>query len=363
MASAEYTLIHGRSDSFYHNFDRKADLQHTTHYCPGCGHGIAQKLIAEAIDELGIQDRTIFVSPVGCSVFAYYYFDVGNVQAAHGRASAVATAVKRTRPESIVLGYQGDGDLAAIGTAEILHAANRGENITVFFINNAIYGMTGGQLAPTTLLGTKTTTSPRGRDPLNEGYPLHVAELLATLEGPAYIERVALGDNKGIMQAAKAVRKAIRNQMDGLGFSLVEIVSPCPTVWKMDPLDAQRYVREELVKVFPPGVYLNRAKTQRRVPHLRPRLSSAKFREFWVLLRTAPAIRPHRNHPRTMWISVFAWPVSAARACCCWARFSPKRECRLGCTSPGCRPTDRKCGRELRVPCPPHRRPVASRPS
>ena len=270
MASAEYTLIHGRSDSFYDNFDRKADLQHTTHYCPGCGHGITHKLIAEAIDELGIQDRTILVSPVGCSVFAYYYFDIGNVQAAHGRAPAVATAVKRTRPESIVLGYQGDGDLAAIGTAEILHAANRGENITVFFVNNAIYGMTGGQLAPTTLIGTKTTTSPFGRDPLNEGYPLHVAELLATLEGPAYIERVALGDNKGIMQAAKAVRKAIRNQMDGLGFSLVEIVSPCPTVWKMDPLDAQRYVREELVKVFPPGVYLDRTKTRAPRPAYAP---------------------------------------------------------------------------------------------
>ncbi len=162
MASVEYKVIHGRPDSFYDRFERKADQQHTTHYCPGCGHGIAQKLIAEAIDELGIQDRTIFVSPVGCSVFAYYYFDVGNVQAAHGRASAVATAVKRTRPGSVVLAYQGDGDLAAIGTAEILHAANRGENITVFFVNNAIYGMTGGQMAPTTLIGTKTTTSPVG---------------------------------------------------------------------------------------------------------------------------------------------------------------------------------------------------------
>jgi 2-oxoisovalerate ferredoxin oxidoreductase beta subunit len=270
MASTEYTVIHGRPDSFYDKFERKADLQHTTHYCPGCGHGIAHKLIAEAIDSLGIQDRTIFVSPVGCSVFAYYYFDVGNVQAAHGRASAVATAVKRTRPESVVLAYQGDGDLAAIGTAEILHAANRGENITIFFINNAIYGMTGGQLAPTTLIGTKTTTSPFGRDPLNEGYPLRVAELLATLEGPAYVERVALGNNKGIMQAAKAVRKAIQNQMDGLGFSLVEIVSPCPTVWKMDPLDAQRYVREELVKVFPPGVFRDRTKDRAPRPAAKP---------------------------------------------------------------------------------------------
>ena len=266
MASAEYTVIHGRSESFYDRFERKAELQHATHYCPGCGHGITQKLIAEAIDELGIQDRTIFVSPVGCSVFAYYYFDVGNVQAAHGRASAVATGVKRSRPGSVVIAYQGDGDLAAIGTAEILHAANRGENITVFFLNNAIYGMTGGQLAPTTLIGSKTTTSPFGRNPQNEGYPLHVAELLATLEGPVYIERVALGDNKGIMKAQKAVRKAIQNQVDGLGFSLVEIVSPCPTVWKMDPLEAQRHVREELVKVFPPGVYLDRTKERAPKP-------------------------------------------------------------------------------------------------
>jgi len=264
MASTEFQVIHGRPESFYDRFDRKAELQHQTHYCPGCGHGITHKLIAEAIDSLGVQDRTIFVSPVGCSVFAYYYFDVGNVQAAHGRASAVATAVKRTRPDSVVIAYQGDGDLAAIGTAEILHAANRGENITIFFLNNAIYGMTGGQLAPTTLIGTKTTTSPFGRNPQNEGYPLRVAELLSTLEAPVYIERVALGDNKGIMRAAKAVRKGIENQMKGLGFSLIEIVSPCPTVWKMDPLDAQRHVREELVKVFPPGVY--RDKTAERQP-------------------------------------------------------------------------------------------------
>ncbi len=260
MASAEYTVIHERPESFYDRFERKADLRQQTHYCPGCGHGIAHKLIAEAIDELGIRDRTIFVSPVGCSVFAYYYFDTGNVQAAHGRASAVATAVKRTRPESIVLAYQGDGDLAAIGTAEIIHAANRGEHVTIFFLNNAIYGMTGGQMAPTTLIGAKTTTTPFGRNPLTDGYPLHVSEMLATLEAPVYIERVALGNNKQIMQAAKAVKKAIRNQIDGLGFSLVEILSPCPTVWKMEPLDAQRYVHDELTKVFPTAVFRDRTK-------------------------------------------------------------------------------------------------------
>src|SRR5689334_12049465 len=184
-------------------------MQHQTHYCPGCGHGIAHKLIGEALQELGVQDDTIFVSPVGCSVFAYYYFDVGNVQAAHGRAPAVATAVKRSLPGSVVIGYQGDGDLAAIGAAEILHAANRGEPITVVFVNNAIYGMTGGQIAPTTPVGERTITSPAGRTVWNEGYPLHVAEVLASLEAPVYIERVALGSNAMIMSAAKAIKKAV----------------------------------------------------------------------------------------------------------------------------------------------------------
>ena len=228
----EYEIIHSKSTSFYDRFERKAELQHQTHYCPGCGHGIAHKLIADAIEELGVKDNTILVSPVGCSVFAYYYFDVGNVQAAHGRASAVATAIKRAHPDKLVISYQGDGDLAAIGTAEIIHAANRGENITVFFVNNAIYGMTGGQLAPTTLVGQTSTTSPWGRRPTNEGYPLHVAELLSSLEAPVYIERVALSDNKNIMRARKAVKKALELQKQGAGFSLVEILSPCPTIWE-----------------------------------------------------------------------------------------------------------------------------------
>ena len=175
----EYALVHEKPHAFYEQYERKPELRHQTHYCPGCGHGIVQKLVARAIDELGIQDRTVLISPVGCSVFGYYYFDVGNVQAAHGRAPAVATGVKRAHPESIVVSYQGDGDLAAIGTAEILHAANRGENISVIFVNNAIYGMTGGQMAPTTLLAQKTTTTPFGRNPWNEGNPLKVCELLA----------------------------------------------------------------------------------------------------------------------------------------------------------------------------------------
>src|SRR4051794_12299859 len=188
-------VVHEKSECFYHCYQRKAELQHQTHYCPGCGHGIVHKLLAEAIDALGVQDRTVLISPVGCSVFAYYYFDMGNVQAAHGRAPAVATAVKRSRPESIVIAYQGDGDLAAIGTAEIIHAANRGEAITVIFVNNGIYGMTGGQMAPTTPLGKKSTTSPFGRTAANEGFPIHVCELLNSLEAPVFIERVALGNN------------------------------------------------------------------------------------------------------------------------------------------------------------------------
>src|SRR5215467_14040731 len=253
-----YQVVYEKSPAFYDKYDRKGELQQQTHYCPGCGHGIVHKLIAESLTELGLQDRAILVSPVGCSVFAYYYFDIGNVQAAHGRASAVATALKRAHPESIVMSYQGDGDLAAIGTAEIVHAANRGENISVFFINNSIYGMTGGQLAPTTLVGQYSTTSPWGRRPMNEGLPIHVAELLAALETPTYIERVALSDMKNIMKAKKAVRKALEIQKNGGGFSLVEILSPCPTILKMDPLVARKWVGETLMKTFPLGVFRDR---------------------------------------------------------------------------------------------------------
>ena len=266
----EYEVVHEKSPAFFDKFERKAELQQQTHYCPGCGHGVAHKLIAEALTELGLQDRAVFVSPVGCSVFAYYYFDVGNVQAAHGRASAVATALKRAHPDSIVISYQGDGDLAAIGTAEIVHAANRGENICVFFVNNSIYGMTGGQLAPTTLVGQYSTTSPWGRRPSNEGLPLHVAELLAALQTPTYIERVALSDMKNIMKAKKAIRKALEIQKNGGGFSLVEILSPCPTILKMDPLVARKWVGEALTKEFPLGVFRDRKPElpeSAKVPH------------------------------------------------------------------------------------------------
>jgi 2-oxoisovalerate ferredoxin oxidoreductase beta subunit len=257
---SDFEVLHQKAECFYDRYERKDDNQHQTHYCPGCGHGIAHKLIARAIDELGVQNRTVLVSPVGCSVFAYYYFDVGNVQVAHGRAPAVATGIKRALPKSLVLSYQGDGDLAAIGSAEILHAANRGESITVFFLNNAIYGMTGGQMAPTSLIGQKSTTTPLGRSVWNDGYPLHVCEVLAALEAPVYLERVALGNMKQIISAGKAIKRAIDNQVRGLGFSLVEVLSPCPTIWKMNPVDAQRWVREELTKVYPLGVFRDRTK-------------------------------------------------------------------------------------------------------
>ena len=278
---SEFSVLHKKADCFYDNYDRKGEAQHQTHYCPGCGHGNITKLLAQAIDELGIQDRTVLVTPVGCSVFGYYYFDVGNVQSAHGRASAVATAVKRGRPDSIVISYQGDGDLAAIGTAEILHAANRGEPITVIFVNNAIYGMTGGQLAPTTPVGAKSTTTPYGRSIFNEGYPLHVCETLASLEAPVYLERVALGGVKGILQAGKAIKRALENQVRGVGFSLVEVLSPCPTIWKTTPQDAQKRVREELSKIYPVGIF--RDLTKERDPRPAPAPAPA-LRELPKLL-------------------------------------------------------------------------------
>jgi 2-oxoisovalerate ferredoxin oxidoreductase beta subunit len=257
---ASYTVTHEKAKAFYETYERKAELQHQTHYCPGCGHGITHKLLARAIDELGVQDRTVLISPVGCGVFAYYYFDVGNIQVSHGRAPAVATAVKRSRPESIVVSYQGDGDLAAIGTAEIIHAANRGDGMLVVFVNNGIYGMTGGQMAPTTPLGKKSTTSPFGRNQWTDGYPVRMCEMLQSLEAPVFIERVCLGDNKQIMQAGRALRRALDVQVKGLGFSFVEVLSPCPTIWKMEPLEAQRFVREEMTKTFPVGNLRDRSK-------------------------------------------------------------------------------------------------------
>lgn len=250
-----------KSDSFYRTYERNSGAKDVTHYCPGCGHGVLHKLIAEALDDFKLRDHTIFCSPVGCSVFAYYYFRMGNIQCAHGRAPAVATGVKRSRPHSIVISYQGDGDLAAIGGNEIMQAANRGENITVFFVNNAIYGMTGGQMAPTTLVGQRTTTSPYGRNPGNEGYPLRISELISQLDAPVYVERVALSDAKNTNKARRAVRKALQLQMENKGFSLVEVLSVCPSGWKMTPTQSKQWLTDYLVKQFPLGVYRDRSDT------------------------------------------------------------------------------------------------------
>lgn len=248
-------LAYKKAKSFYDTYERKSGLKDVTHYCPGCGHGVLHKLIAEALDDFGVRENTVLVSPVGCSVFAYYYFKVGNIQSSHGRAPAVATGIKRVLPHSVVISYQGDGDLGAIGGNNILQAANRGENITVFFVNNAIYGMTGGQMAPTTLVGQKTTTSPYGRNPLNEGNPLRVSELIAQLEAPVYVERVAITDAKHIMKVRAAVRKALRNQIENKGFSLVEVLSVCPSGWKMTPVQSISWMEENMFNIFPLGVY------------------------------------------------------------------------------------------------------------
>ena len=225
------------------------------HYCPGCTHGIIHRLVAEVIDELGIEGKTIGVAPVGCSVMAYNYFTVDFVQAAHGRAPAVATGVKRSDPENIVFTYQGDGDLAAIGTAETVHAAARRENITVIFVNNAIYGMTGGQMAPTTLPGQVTQTSPYGRDTSTVGFPVKVCEMLQNVDGAAYLERVAVNNVKNIRNAKKAIKKAFQNQIDGKGFSLVEVLSTCPTNWGMSPEKALTWLEDNMIPYYPLGVY------------------------------------------------------------------------------------------------------------
>lgn len=224
------------------------------HYCPGCGHSIVHRVMTELIDEMHLQDRIIGIPPPGCSVFAYHYFDVDMAESAHGRGAAVATGIKRAYPEAIVFTYQGDGDLAAIGTAETIHTANRGERITAIFINNAVYGMTGGQMAPTTLSEQVTTTTPYGRDVSLEGYPLKISEMVALVRGAVYIERTAVNSPANIRKTKKAIRKALQSQIDGLGFSLVEILSPCPTNWRMTPLESWQWIDKEMTKEFPLGV-------------------------------------------------------------------------------------------------------------
>jgi 2-oxoisovalerate ferredoxin oxidoreductase beta subunit len=245
------------STVFYERFERHAHGEglkgHSTHYCPGCGHGLIHKYLAEAIDELGVQDRTVAISPVGCAVFMYYYLDVGNAQAAHGRAPAVAIGHKTANPEAVVVSYQGDGDLAAIGLAEIIQATQLGLPMTFIFVNNAIYGMTGGQLAPTTLMGQRTTTSPTGRNRLM-GEPIKMAETIGQLDGPIYVERCALFDNKQRTRAKKAIRKALRLQVERKGLAFVEILSECPVHLKITPSEAEQWVKEDMVPVFPLGV-------------------------------------------------------------------------------------------------------------
>lgn len=237
-------------------FERPRTLRRvTTHYCPGCGHGIVHRLVAEAIDELGIREKTVGVAPVGCAVLIYNYLDVDMYEAAHGRAPAVATGCKRVHPELVVFTYQGDGDFASIGTAEAVHAAARGEKITTIFINNAIYGMTGGQMAPTTLIGQKTTTSPMGRTSEQAGFPIRMCELLATLDGSAYIARVSVSSPKNIILAKKAIKKAFETQTKSLGYSMVEVLSHCPTNWHMTPIEAAKWVEEKMMPYYPLGEF------------------------------------------------------------------------------------------------------------
>ena len=226
-----------------------------THYCPGCGHGIVHRLLAEVIDELGIREKTVGTAPVGCAVMMYDYFNCDMIECAHGRSPAVATGIKRVHPDTIVFTYQGDGDLAAIGTAETIHAANRGENITVLFVNNAIYGMTGGQMAPTTLIGQHSTTTPDGRGARGEGGPIRVCELLSSLDGVCYLERVAVSTPKDVLATRKAIKKAFENQLAKKGFSMVEILSMCPTDWKLTTQKSIDFVNDEMKKAFPLGVY------------------------------------------------------------------------------------------------------------
>jgi 2-oxoisovalerate ferredoxin oxidoreductase beta subunit len=250
MAAKERII--GGHPGMYHEFPRKGGSAPTaTHYCAGCGHGILHKLIGEAMVDLVIQDRCVVMSPVGCAVFAYYYLDCGHIQAAHGRAPAVATGVSRAEDNAILISYQGDGDLASIGLNETIQAANRGEKMAVFFINNTVYGMTGGQMAPTTLVGEVTATTPTGRDPRDAGYPIHICELLDTLKAPIYIERVSLSDIDHVRKARRAVKKALEIQRDKLGYAFVEFLSPCPTILRLDALGVKKFINEQMEKEFP----------------------------------------------------------------------------------------------------------------
>jgi len=264
-----------RTVGMFDTFDRSGAATRSSHYCAGCGHGILHKLITEALVELGLQERTVVVSSIGCAVFGYYYWDVGNIGAAHGRAPAVATAVNRTIPEAVVLSYQGDGDLAAIGFNCAIQAGNRGERMATFMVNNCTYGMTGGQMSPTSLIGQRTLTSPLGRAALTEGYPLHVAELMNQLQAPVFIARCSVADTPRILQTRKIVRKALELQRDGRGYVYVEVLSPCPTVMGMDAMESARFVTEKIEKVFPLGIFRDTSEQVASLPSVPPSLSLA----------------------------------------------------------------------------------------
>ena len=280
-----------RPAGFFPKFERRPGPNKTNmHYCPGCGHGILHKLIAEAIADMGIKDRAVIVCPVGCSVFAYYYFDCHSVECAHGRAPAVATAFSRTDPENVVIGYQGDGDLASIGFNHILQAANRGENMVVFFVNNAIYGMTGGQMAPTTLVGQKTVTSPNGRTILDSGYPIRVAEMIAQFEAPVYVERCALSSVKNIMTARRAVRKAIQNTIDKKGFSFVEFLSGCPINLKMKAKEMNEFLDTKMSQYYPLGLKKDVSAEREAIVRAEPIYDADKVRELLFPVETERAV-------------------------------------------------------------------------
>lgn len=271
-----------KSTAFFETFERKpGQLKKTTHYCPGCGHGVLNKIIADQVAELGLQDQTIYVGPVGCGVFIYYYFEGAAVSSPHGRASAVATGVSRANPDGVVISYQGDGDLAAIGTSNAIHAANRGENMIVFFVNNNLYGMTGGQLAPTTLIEQKTTTSPYGRSASNDGYPLRMAEMMAGLEAPTLVARVAVNSPRNIRQAVKVIRRGLEVQRDKKGYVFIEVLSQCPTNWKKESKEACDWIDDVVSKQYPIGVIKDLV--DERGPQLRPR-READFRAVAELL-------------------------------------------------------------------------------
>ncbi|MGN0884135.1 MAG: 2-oxoacid:acceptor oxidoreductase family protein [Candidatus Spyradosoma sp.] len=266
-----FRIIKDRPAGFFAEFDKRPKtLRHNMHYCPGCGHGVLHKIVAEAIAEFGIKDRTTFISPVGCAVFGYYYMDCFGISTPHGRAPAVATGLSRAHKDGVVISYQGDGDLAAIGFNEFIHTVNRGENICYIFVNNAIYGMTGGQMAPTTLVGQRTSTTPNGRDAVEDGIPFRIAEIVASQPNPVYVERVSLGAPKEIMKARAAIRKAIKNTMERKGLSFVEVLSPCPIGLKKDAAGITKFIDEEMTKIFPLGkfkdVAAERAPVEHRVP-------------------------------------------------------------------------------------------------